>query len=118
MFFQQLPLLKYSPIFIRVAIQAGEIKIINSEVVPGVFIKAENKGLFNDGISGKFTINSGSLRGFFVTVVLCLESSAYEPRWFHIIKLSTITAFDWILGYIRDSCMHDALDDIVALHSH
>lgn len=27
----------------------------------GVFIKDENKGLFNEGISGKFTINSGSL---------------------------------------------------------
>lgn len=75
------------------AIQAGEIKIINSEVVRGVFIKAENKGLFNDGISGKFTINSGSLKGFFVTVVLCLESSAYESfRWFHVMKLSTLTA--------------------------
>lgn len=38
-----------------------KIKITNSMVLPGVFIKEENKGLFNDGISGKLTINLGSL---------------------------------------------------------
>lgn len=86
------------------AIEAGEIKIINSEVVRGVFIKAENKGLFNDGISGKFTINSGPLKGFFVTVVFCLESSAYESfRWFHLIKLTTLTELYWVIGCFRDA---------------
>lgn len=41
---QQLPLSKYSPTFIRVAIQAGEIKIINSEVVRAFLSKPKTKG--------------------------------------------------------------------------
>ena len=64
---------KVFALFLRWLFKQGKIKITNSEVLRGVFIKEENKGLFNDGISGKFTINSGVVRGS-LSLLYCVVS--------------------------------------------